>query len=206
MYAQLNHLFLEQNLVGLIESKPFKDISPDTVILEEQAYIREVPVVLEGRIKVRKIDESGREIILYHINPGESCILSITSCINNKPSNAEAITETETKIITISAKEVADWMDEYKSWRAFVMKLYYSRLDELLSLVDNIAFKQIDFRLYEKLKTYQQRQGNEIKITHQQLAHELGTAREVVSRLLKQLEKKNLIHLERGIIKINSYL
>ena len=97
-------------------------------------------------------------------------------------------------------------MDEYKSWRAFVMKLYYSRLDELLSLVDNIAFKQIDFRLYEKLKIYQQSQGNEIKITHQQLAHELGTAREVVSRLLKQLEKKNLIHLERGIIKINSSL
>lgn len=206
MYAQLNHLFLEQNLVELIESKPFKDIPSDTVILEEQVYIREVPVVLEGRIKVRKIDESGREIILYHINPGESCILSITSCINNKPSNAEAITETETRIITIPAKEVADWMDEYKSWRAFVMKLYYSRLDELLSLVDNIAFKQIDFRLYEKLKIYQQSQGNEIKITHQQLAHELGTAREVVSRLLKQLEKKNLIHLERGIIKINSSL
>lgn len=206
MYAQLNHLFLEQNLVELIESKPFKDIPSDTVILEEQAYIREVPVVLKGRIKVRKIDESGREIILYHINPGESCILSITSCINNKPSNAEAITETDTKIITIPAKEVAEWMDKYKSWRAFVMKLYYSRLDELLSLVDNIAFKQIDFRLYEKLKTYQQSQGNKIKITHQQLAHELGTAREVVSRLLKQLEKKNLIHLERGIIKINSSL
>ncbi len=206
MYAQLNHLFLEQNLVELIESKPFKDIPSDTVILEEQVYIREVPVVLEGRIKVRKIDESGREIILYHINPGESCILSITSCINNKPSNAEAITETETKIITIPAKEVAEWMDEYKSWRSFVMKLYYSRLDELLSLVDNIAFKQIDFRLYEKLKIYQQSQGNEIKITHQQLAHELGTAREVVSRLLKQLEKKNLIRLERGIIKINSSL
>lgn len=206
MYAQLNHLLLEQNLVELIESKPFKDIPSDTLILKEQSYISEVPIVLEGRIKVRKIDESGREIILYHIDPGESCILSITSCINNKPSNAEAITEKATTIITVSASEVKDWMDAYKSWRAFVMKLYYSRLDELLSLVDNIAFKQIDFRLYEKLKTYQQSQGNEIKITHQQLAHELGTAREVVSRLLKQLEKKNLIHLERGIIKINSSL
>ncbi|HKK10854.1 MAG TPA: Crp/Fnr family transcriptional regulator [Bacteroidales bacterium] len=205
MNSQLNDFF-ENKLIGLIEKKPFKDLPTDTVILEEQSYIKEVPIVVEGRIKVRKMDESGREIILYHINPGESCILSITSCINNKPSNAEAITETETKIIAIAAKEVTEWMDEYKSWRAFVMKLYYSRLDELLSLVDNIAFKQIDFRLYEKLKTYQQSQGNEIKITHQQLAYELGTAREVVSRLLKQLEKKNLIHLERGVIKINSSL
>ncbi|MDZ7777109.1 MAG: Crp/Fnr family transcriptional regulator [Bacteroidales bacterium] len=178
----------------------------DTVILEEQTYIKEVPIVIEGRIKVRKMDDSGKEIILYYINPGESCILSITSCINNKPSNAEAIAEKETRIITITAKEVTMWMDLYKSWRTFVMKLYYSRLDELLSLVDSIAFKQVDFRLYEKLKIYQQSQGNEIKITHQQLAYELETAREVVSRLLKQLEKKNLIRLERGIIKINSSL
>ena len=206
MHSQLSQLFLERDLVHLVESKPFKDIPSETVILEEQAYINEVPIVIEGRIKVRKIDDSGKEIILYYINPGESCILSITSCINNKPSNAEAITNSETKIITISSKEVNEWMNLYKSWRSFVMKLYYARLDELLSLVDNVAFKQVDFRLYEKLKIYQQSQGNEIKITHQQLAYELGTAREVVSRLLKQLEKKNLIRLERGIIKINSAL
>jgi len=206
MHSQLSQLFLERDLVHLVESKPFKDIPSETVILEEQAYIKEVPIVIEGRIKVRKIDDSGKEIILYYINPGESCILSITSCINNKPSNAEAITNSETKIITISSKEVNEWMNLYKSWRSFVMKLYYARLDELLSLVDNVAFKQVDFRLYEKLKIYQQSQGNEIKITHQQLAYELGTAREVVSRLLKQLEKKNLIRLERGIIKINSAL
>jgi|AntRauTorcE11898_2_1112593.scaffolds.fasta_scaffold00246_5 CRP/FNR family transcriptional regulator len=206
MHSQLNQLFLEQDLVHLIESKPFRDIPSETVILEEQAYIKEVPIVIEGRIKVRKMDDSGKEIILYYINPGESCILSITFCINDKPSNAEAITNSETKIIAISSKEVTEWMNLYKSWRNFVMKLYYARLDELLSLVDNVAFKQMDFRLYEKLKIYQQSQGNEIKITHQQLAYELGTAREVVSRLLKQLEKKNLIRLERGIIKINSSL
>lgn len=205
MNSTIKDLF-ENELEGLIGKKPFKNIPPETVILEEQAYIKEVPIVFEGRIKVRKMDESGKEIILYHINPRESCILSITSCINNKPSNAEAITEEETKIVTITAKEVTEWMDVYKSWRTFVMKLYYLRLDELLSLVDNIAFKQMDFRLYEKLKIYQQGQGNEIKITHQQLAYELGTAREVVSRLLKQLEKKNLIRLERGIIKINTSL
>lgn len=206
MHSKLSHHFLEKELIDLIEGKQTKNIRAETFLLHEQSYIKEVPIVLKGRIKVRKMDDSGKEIILYHINPGESCILSITSCINDKPSNAEALTETDTEIITVNAHEVNQWMDLYKSWRAFVMKLYYSRLDELLSLVDHVAFKQIDFRLYEKLKIYQQSQGKEIKITHQQLAHELGTAREVVSRLLKQLEKKNLIRLERGIIKINSSL
>ncbi len=206
MHSKLRQLFLEKELIDFIESKEPKNIPADSFLLHEQSYIKEVPIVLNGRIKVRKMDDSGKEIILYHINPGESCILSITSCINDKPSNAEAVTETDSEIITVNAREVNEWMDLYKSWRTFVMKLYYARLDELLSLVDLVAFKQIDFRLYDKLKSYQKLQGNEVKITHQQLAYELGTAREVVSRLLKQLEKKNLIKLERGVIKITSPL
>ena len=184
------------NEIGEIE------IPRGTVILKEEAFIKEIPLVIDGYIKVRKTDETGKEIILYHINPGESCILSITSCINEKQSKAEAITEDATKLIVIPASQVKRWMNSYKSWRTFVMKLYYSRLDSLLNLVDSIAFKQTDSRLYNKLKELQLRYGNEIKITHQQLANEIGTAREVISRLLKQLEKDGSLLLDRGIIKI----
>lgn len=192
----------EPELFEKIHSFQEVQIPKGTVILKEDAYIKEIPLVVKGNIKVRKSDENGKEIILYHITSGESCILSITSCINEKQSNAEAITEEVSTLVVVPATKVREWMDNYKSWRRFVMQLYYARLDELLNLVDSISFKQTDSRLYEKLKTFQIKNGNEIKITHQQLANEIGTAREVISRLLKQLENDGYISLDRGIIKI----
>jgi CRP/FNR family transcriptional regulator len=177
-------------------------IEANQLVLREGAFIKEIPILIEGSIKVRKTDSSGKEIVLYHIQPGESCILSITSCLNEKQSKAEALTAEKSKIIVVSAQKVKEWMDTYKSWRKFVMSLYYQRLDEVLSLVDTIAFKQVDVRLLDHLKELSVEQGKSIKKTHQQLANELGTAREVVSRLLKQLEKKGLIVMERGLIHI----
>jgi len=179
-----------------------QEIAEDTVIVREETYIKEIPLVVDGKIKVRKTDESGKEIVLYHIEPGESCILSITSLMNDKKIQAEAITDEKTQMIIVPAFKVKEWMDTYKSWRSFVLSLYNARLTELLMLVDNISFKQTDTRLYKKLKDLQNKYGNEISITHQQLAYEVGTAREVISRLLKQLEKEEIIRLNRGKIEI----
>jgi len=177
-------------------------VGPDSIILREGAYIKEIPIVLKGTIKVRKTDPSGKEITLYRITHGESCILSITSCLNEKPSNAEAVAEEETEIIVVPASRVREWMDNYKEWRKFVMKLYYQRLEAVLYLVDAIAFKQVDTRLIDKLNRLQTSHGSVIKITHQELANDIGTAREVVSRLLKNLELENKIIIERGEIRI----
>ncbi len=201
MLLSFNNVF-ESELLNQINELAEIEIPKETTILKQDAYIKEIPLIIDGSIKVRKTDENGKEIVLYHISPGESCILSITSCINDKQSNAEAITEEVTKLIVVPAAKVKEWMDSYKSWRKFVMRLYNSRLDELLNLVDSISFKQTDSRLYDKLKELQQKHGDEIKITHQQLANEIGTAREVISRLLKQLEKDGFIALDRGVIKI----
>lgn len=192
----------EPELYNEILESTTADIKPNQVILKEGSYIKEVPILIEGSIKVRKIDASGKEIVFYHIQPGDSCILSITSCLNDKQSSAEAITETNSKIIIISTDHVKEWMDKYKTWRKFIMKLYYERLGEVLTLVDSIAFKQVDTRLLEKLREKSDNKLITISTTHQQLANELGTAREVVSRLLKQLEKQGQIQLDRGIIKI----
>lgn len=197
----LKDLF-EPELTNELSHLPILEIETNEFILKEGSFINEIPILIEGSIKVRKTDESGREIVLYHIYPGESCILSITSCLNEKLSNAEALTVKKSKLIVVNAEQVRAWMDKYKSWRQFVMKLYYQRIDEVLTLVDHIAFKQVDFRLIEKLKEKRIHQGTTLEITHQQLANELGTAREVVSRLLKQLEKQGTIELDRGIIKI----
>ena len=205
MSTHFKNIF-ESELLKQIELIKEIEIGKGEIILKENAYIKEIPLVIEGKIKVRKTDENGKELTLYHIEPGESCILSITSCMNDKQSNAEAITESSTKLVIIPATKVKEWMDEYKSWRKFVLHLYHSRMYDILTLVDSISFKQTDSRLYNKLKELQQKNGNEIFITHQKLANELGTAREVVSRLLKQLENDKLIVLERGVIKIISPL
>ena len=197
----LSEIF-ETELYNEILESATVDIESNQIILKEGSYIKEVPILIEGSIKVRKIDASGKEIVFYHIQPGDSCILSITSCLNDKQSSAEAITETNSKIIIISTTHVKEWMDKYKTWRKFIMKLYYERLGEVLTLVDSIAFKQVDIRLLDKLREKSNNQLITISTTHQQLANELGTAREVVSRLLKQLEKQGLIQLDRGIINI----
>jgi len=201
----MKNIFLntfEPELLEEIMNFPSVVLPKGETILKEESYIKQIPLVVYGNIKVRKTDENGKELILYHILPGESCVLSITSCLNNKQSNAEAITEDYTEIRVIPSEKVKEWMDKYKSWRNFVLKLYYDRMFEILNLVDGISFKQTDNRLIEKLNDLRKKEGNTIKITHQQLANEIGTAREVISRLLKKLEKEEYIKLERGSIKI----
>ncbi len=190
----------EKELLDRIGESKVLEIEPGTVILKEHEFIKVIPLVLEGSIKLRKVDPAGREIIFYHIEPGESCILSISSCLNEKESKAEAIIEKRTRLIALSARDVREWMDTFPSWRKFVVKLFYDRMAEVLSLLDLVIFKSVDTRLVQYLKD--KAVDQELIITHQQLAGELGTAREVISRLLKQMERKGMISLERGKIRI----
>ncbi len=119
-----------------------------------------------------------------------------------KQSKAEAIVEDPSRMILVSAEKVREWNNKYKSWRGFVQQLYYQRLDVLLDLVDAIAFRQVDERLLDKLRELANKHGNAIPLTHQKLAAEIGSAREVVSRLLKQLEIQGIVKLDRGTIHI----
>ena len=199
-----DHLFtlftFEKELLDEIEHTEIIEIDPGIVILKENEFIKVIPLVLEGSIKLRKLDPNGREIIFYHIEPGESCILSITSCLNDKESQAEAVIEKKTRLLVVEAEKIRSWMDRFPSWRKFVVRLYYNRMAELMTLVDLVLFKSVDVRLIQHLKDHAV--NSEVETTHQQLAGELGTAREVISRLLKQMERDQLIFLERGKIKI----
>ncbi len=190
----------EKELLDEIKNSEIIDIEPGSIILKENEFVKVVPLVLEGSIKLRKLDPTGREIVFYHIEPGESCILSITSCLNDKESQAEAIIEKKTRLIVVEADKVRLWMDHFPTWRKFVVNLYYTRMAELMTLMDLVIFKSVDARLIQHLK--ENAVDNKIEITHQQLAGELGTAREVISRLLKQMERDQMIALERGKIKI----
>lgn len=203
MIAPLKKQFYDLRLFNDLMACNALTVGKQQQLLQVGEYIKVVPLVLSGSIRVIRNDDSGKEILLYHITSGESCALSISACLTNSKSQAIAITEEETTALLIPADKVQKWMRQYPLWNEFVMTLYDQRFRELLDAFDAIAFKQMDTRLLDWLKEKQQQHPNkQVVITHQQLANELGTAREVVSRLLKQLERQGSVKNHRGMIEI----
>ncbi len=204
----LKKLFLNTQLVDELkhESK-LMEIPENITILNIGDYVKIVPLVIEGRIKVMRNDESGKEVLLYYINPGESCALSIAAGLNNQKSAAYAITNNETKLLTIPIGKLDSMIKTYPYFNKFVLELFHQRFNELIDFIDAISFKNVDTRLIKYLKkSLTPENDNFIYATHKQIAEGLGTAREVVSRLLKQLEKEGKIKNHRGKIEIISAL
>ena len=171
------------------------------VILNENAYIKAIPIVTKGRIRVMRTDEEGHEILLYYIHAGESCIMSFLGGIHQDTSKIKAISEEETEILFIPIDKVSLLIKEYPEWLDYIFRLYHKRFEELLEVVNAIAFKKLDQRLFDFIKKKcKLNQNNTLQVTHEQLANELGTARVVVSRLLKQMEDEGLIKLGRNKI------
>lgn len=180
-----------------------KIFAPDTVLIDENDYIKFVPIVLNGSIKVIKLDEDGREMLLYYIKPGESCVMSFLGATCNGTSKIKAVVEEEAEVLILPVHKATELIRENPQWIQFIFELYNRRFEELLSVVNAIAFQKVDVRLWELLKTkVKLLKTDELSMTHQQVADELGTAREVVSRLLKQLERDKKISLGRNKIKI----
>ncbi len=170
----------------------------------DQTVVRFTPLVISGDIRVTRIDESGKEILMYHIRAKESCFLNITAALNNNFSNVNslrAITEEPTTMILITDQQIRDWNAKYQTWRDYTARLLNSRFTEFFSIIDNVVFKSADQKLIEKLNGLKDK-NSEVCATHQQIAFEIGTAREVVSRLLKSLEIDGKVELLRGKIKI----
>jgi CRP/FNR family transcriptional regulator, anaerobic regulatory protein len=180
-----------------------KTFAPDTVLIDDNDYIKFVPIVLSGSIKIFKLDEDGREMLLYYIKPGESCVMSILGATCNSTSKIKAVVEEEAQVLLLPVQKATDLIRENTQWIQFIIELYNRRFEELLSVVNAIAFQKVDVRLWELLKMKAKMfKTDELNVTHQQISEELGTAREVVSRLLKQLERDKKILLGRNKIKI----
>lgn len=178
-----------------------KNYKTDDVILNEHTYIKAIPIVISGNIRVMRTDDEGREILLYYIRPGESCIMSFLGGIHNDTSKVKAIAEEDTEILFIPIDKVNLLIKEYPEWLDYIFRLYHKRFEELLEVVNSIAFQKLDERLLGFLvKKGELTQSKTLQVTHEQLAGELGTARVVVSRLLKQMEDKGLVKLGRNKI------
>ncbi len=185
-------------------SSQLKTLPAETVLVQSNSYIRSIPVVLSGSIRVMRQDEEGREILLYYIKPGESCIMSFLAGIHDDTSKISAIVEEDAEILMVPVAKASEWVKVYPEWADFIFKLYHKRFEELLLMINAVVFQKLDDRIVELLKKKASiYQSKEINITHQQLAEELGTTREVVSRLLKQMEKQQMIVLSRNKIILN---
>lgn len=168
------------------------------IILNENAYIRSIPIVMKGMIKVIRTEEDGREILLYYIKAGESCIMSFLGGMHHETSKVKAEVEEDAEILFLPVDKVSLFIKEYPEWLDYIFRLYHKRFEELLEIINAIAFKKVDERLMSLLrKKSELTQSKVISITHEQLANELGTARVVVSRLLKQLEENGDVQLGR---------
>ena len=178
-----------------------KNYQEGTTVLRENSNIHSIPIVTKGSIKVMRTDDEDKEILLYYIKPGESCIMSFLGGLHQETSKVKAIVEEDAEILFLPIDKVTILMKEYPQWLEYIFKLYHKRFEELLEVVNAIAFKKVDERLLLLLnKKVELTKSKVIQITHEQLANELGTARVVVSRLLKQLEDEGKLKLGRNKI------
>ncbi len=181
-----------------------KSYKAGSTILNENAHIRSIPIVARGILKVTRTEEDGREILLYYIKAGESCIMSFLGGLHNDTSKVRAEVEEDAEILFLPVEKVFLFIKEHPQWLDYIFRLYHKRFEELLEIVNAIAFKKVDERLLDLLKKKSAlTRSRSISVTHEQLANELGTARVVVSRLLKQLEENGVVQLGRNKIVLN---
>jgi CRP/FNR family transcriptional regulator len=165
--------------------------------------VKQIPLVLKGRLRISRLEEDGRELLLYYVNPVESCAMTFTCCMQQYPSEIQAEAEEDTDLLAIPISVMDEWLVKYPTWKAFVMKTIRGRFNELLGTIDQIAFHKLDERLVHFLKENSKASGSAlINLSHEQIAANLATSREVVSRLLKKLENDKKLLLYRNQIKL----
>lgn len=192
---------LKQEIAETCQSKT---LIKGTVLAESGKYLKMIPLVLKGSVRVYRIDyDRDREILLYYIPPGQTCMMSVIASFLDMQSKVNAVTEKDSELLLIPTAKVREWQIRYPKWNRFILEIFLHRYTELLNTINDLSFKHIEERLQNYLTQCYHRQGStNIVTTHQRLANELGTTRVVVSRLLKDLEKKGVVQLLRGEIKL----
>lgn len=194
----------EKDLVADLESKAeLREIPENETLMRTGQYFKNTMIIIEGLVKVYREDEQGNEFFMYYLEPGQACALSMVCATKAETSQIMAKTVKPTTVLSIPLQYMDEWMTRYKSWYQFVLETYRSRFEELLVTLDHVAFRAMDERLEFYLKKHQQTlKSNLIEISHQQIADELNSSREVISRLLKKLEQRGQVILHRNAVEI----
>lgn len=199
------HLFEPALLQEINQVGTYKDVAEGAKMMEIGDYVRTMPLLISGAIKILREDNNGDELLLYFLEKGDTCAMTLTCCIGQTKSEIRAIAETDATLIMVPIQKMEQWAATYKSWRKFVFESYHNRLNEMLSTIDSIAFLKMDERLIHYLKEKSRISKDLIiRSTHQEIAYELHTSRVVISRLLKKLENLGKITLLRNHILIKN--
>ena len=193
-----------KELIDAVETNAtYQTIKSGEVIMRTGQYFKNTVLVLSGQIKIYREDDDGGEFLMYYLQPGQACALSMICATKNEKSQIMAKVIEDAELMLIPLPLMDKWMMQHRTWYEFVIETYRSRFEEVLEVIDNIAFRAMDERLELYLKRHQEACGcNEIKLSHQEIASELNTSREVISRLLKKMEQRGLLKLHRNQIEV----
>jgi CRP/FNR family transcriptional regulator len=200
LFPNLNELPLLEELSQAANPMEFK---AGDVLMDYGDYIRFVPLVLEGTIRVMRQSEEGQELLLYYLSAGDTCSMAFTCCLTQKKSQIKTVAEEDCTVLGIPLQYMEKWMS-YTSWRNFIFMSYQNRFEELFNALDSLAFRKMDERLAQYLwQKAQTLQTYTLFITHQDIARDLNASREAVSRLLKKMENDKIIELGRNRIDVH---
>lgn len=199
----LKNIFVPALLQEIEQFGTYHSFKDGDLIMDYGKYIRMMPIVLKGTVKVYRLDDNGNEILLYYLSSSESCSMAYSCCVEAKKSEVKAIAEDDVELIAIPHVKLDDWLCKFPDWKNYIMRSFNERFIELLKSVESIAFHKLDERLIVYLKEKKRVTGSSvIKASHYLIADELSTSRVVVSRLLKQLENEKKVILYRNEIKL----
>jgi CRP/FNR family transcriptional regulator len=195
--------FEDELLDVIVKNGIYQEFEADEVLMKTGQYFKSIILVMEGLVKLYREDEEGGEFLMYFIQPSSACALSMVCAAKNEASMVMAKTMSPTRVIKLPLNLMDELMLKHKSWYHFVLETYRTRFEELLLTIDQIAFKALDERLEFHLKRLQENlKTNLLNVSHQDIAYELNTSREVISRLLKKLEQQGKVSLLRNKIEI----
>lgn len=198
-----SYLFDEITLNNISKVAELKAFKKNDIIIDIGQELKYVPLLIKGNIKVLREDKEGSELLLYVLESGDTCAMSLTCCMAKSVSKIRAIADEDTTVVMIPIDQMRSWFDTNDSWRSFILQSYQIRFDEMLETIDTLAFMKMDERLFKYLTDKVKLSAStDLEITHQEIAEDLHTSRVVVSRLLKQLEKEERIALGRNKIHV----
>ena len=195
------YIFEDKLIDEITEVSLLRDFKEGDILIDFGDSVRKMPLLLKGAIKILREDFDEGELLLYFIEKGDTCAMTMACCMGETKSEIRAVAETNGTVIMIPIMKMEEWLGKYKSWRNYVFNSYNNRLKEMLAAIDNLAFMNMDERLLNYLQEKAKiNNSNEIHNTHQEIAYDLHTSRVVISRLLKALENKGKINLNRASI------
>ncbi len=200
---KFGYLFDEDLIQTISNVGIIKYFNKDDIIIDIGQELNHIPLLLEGNIKIMREDENGRDILLYVLEHGDTCAMSLICCMKKSKSKIRASADKDSKVILIPTQYMTEWFHTNESWRNFILQSYQIRFNEMLETIDTLAFMKMDERIYKYLKDQVKLNSTKyLEITHQKISDDLNTSRVVVSRLLKQLEDEQKIKTGRNQIEV----